>query len=97
MAATGLIHAGDIATGAVTSQALRNGEVEPKDLSPTTRALLQNAKGDNGLSGPAGSNGANGPNRANGTNGVDGIDGPDGIDGRTASTGPWRRWRPRPA
>jgi hypothetical protein len=40
VAATGLIRAGDIAPGAVTGNAIRNGAVEPQDLSTGTRALL---------------------------------------------------------
>jgi Collagen triple helix repeat (20 copies) len=93
VAATGLIHAGDIAPGAVTSQAIKNGGVEPKDLSTATRGLLQSAKGDSGASGTAGSNGANGPNGANGTNGIAGtngaagLDGADGIDGADGTDG----------
>lgn len=41
VAATSLVHAWDIAPGAVTSQAIRNGGVEPKDLSVRTQVLLQ--------------------------------------------------------
>lgn len=88
VAATGLIRAGDIAPGAVTSRAIKNGAVEPKDLSTTTRALLR--AGVNGAAGPAGSNGANGangPNGANGTQGLDGTDGLDGLDGTDGTNG----------
>jgi hypothetical protein len=96
VAANGLIHAGDIATGAVTSRAIKNGAVEPRDLSAGTRALLvggpgaAGAKGDTGSSGTPGSNGANGangPNGANGTNGIDGIDGADGANGVNGTNG----------
>ena len=68
IAANGLIHAGDIAPGAVTSRAIRNGGVEPGDLSVRTRALLQaggtvaGPKGETGSAGAAGTNGANGAN-----------------------------------
>jgi hypothetical protein len=63
-AAKGLIHAGDIATGAVTGRAIRDGAVEPKNLSTNTRALFGSAagvsgpKGDDGSTGPAGATGA---------------------------------------
>jgi len=93
MAANGLIHAADIAPGAVTSLALRDGGVEPNDLSKRTRALLADgqglpgAKGDDGPSGGPGANGANGPNGAegpkggNGANGANGANGPNGANG----------------
>ncbi|HYJ21858.1 MAG TPA: hypothetical protein VEW07_07540 [Solirubrobacterales bacterium] len=96
VAANGLIHAGDIAPGAVTSQAIRNGAVEPRNLSAATRALLAGgpgaagAKGDSGPSGAQGINGADGPNGAagaNGANGANGTDGTDGIDGAKGSNG----------
>lgn len=96
VAANGLVHAGDIAPGAVTSTAIRNGAVEPKDLSTSTRTLfeggqgLSGAKGDTGpggTPGSAGSNGANGPNGANGVNGIDGTNGANGIDGTNGTNG----------
>lgn len=96
VAANGLIHAGDIATGAVTSRAIKSGAVEPRDLSADTRALLvggpgaAGAKGDTGSSGTPGSNGANGangPNGANGTDGTDGIDGAKGTNGVNGTNG----------
>jgi hypothetical protein len=96
VAATGLIHADDLATGAVTSRTIRNGGVEPKDLSSRTLGLLQSAGGAKGEAGspgapgansPSGVNGANGPNGANGANGVDGVDGTDGIDGSKGTDG----------
>ena len=40
IAANSLIHARNIAANAVTSKAIRNGAVVPRDLSPKTRALL---------------------------------------------------------
>jgi hypothetical protein len=102
VAANGLIHAADIAPGAVTSRAIRSGAVQPENLSAATRALLAGgqgatgAKGDtgsggspgaNGSVGPSGSNGANGPNGANGANGANGVDGSAGIDGVDGSDG----------
>jgi hypothetical protein len=99
VAANGLIHAGDIAPGAVASKAIRNGAVEPQDLSTGTRALLEGgqgangAKGETGLGGTQGSNGANGPNGANGAagsngaNGVDGTKGTNGAEGAKGSNG----------
>lgn len=96
IAAEGLIHTRDIATGAVTSKAIRNGAVQPQDLSKRTLALLGGTvgaaglKGDTGISGTNGisgvngangANGPNGPNGANGANGIDGVNGTDGVDG----------------
>lgn len=94
VAATGMIHAADLAPGAVTGKAIRSGAVEPRDLSTATRALVRTgadgaagAGGGNGAPGTAGSNGANGPNGANGTNGVDGTDGANGVDGTNGTDG----------
>ena len=95
-AASGLIHSSDIAPGAVTSHAIRNGGVQPMDLSTTTRALMagtgtvpgpkgdtgpSGASGVNGTAGAAGVNGANGANGPNGPNGANGVDGTDGANG----------------
>ncbi|HEX5762936.1 MAG TPA: collagen-like protein [Solirubrobacterales bacterium] len=96
VAAKGLIHAGDIATGAVTSRAIKGGAVAPRDLSAATRALLAGgpgaagAKGTDGVDGTNGvngANGANGPNGANGTNGIDGVDGANGANGVNGTNG----------
>ncbi len=93
VAANSLIHAGNIAPGAVTSQAIRNGGVRPEDLSTKTRELLQVAggvvgeRGDTGSTGAPGTNGANGPNGPNGANGIDGTNGTDGIDGTNGTDG----------
>jgi hypothetical protein len=90
VAANGLIHAGDLAPGAVTSKTIRNGGIEPQDLSTRTRALLQvvaGADGDAGSTGTPGTNGANGPNGPNGANGTDGTDGVDGVDGTDGTDG----------
>ena len=99
VAANRLIHARDIAPGAVTSRAIRNGAVSPADLSARTRALLDDqgltgARGETGANGAPGSNGANGANGPNGANGANGVDGSNGTMGkteRTASTGPTGR------
>ena len=64
VAANGLIHAGDIAPGAVTSQAIRFGAVEPRDLSTATRALLVGGPGAAGAKGDSGSGGAPGAQRS---------------------------------
>jgi len=99
IAAKGLVHAADIAPGAVTSTALRNGGVEPHDLSTRTRALLAGgqglpgAQGDAGPGGSPGTNGANGPNGiegpkgGNGANGVNGANGPNGVNGINGTDG----------
>jgi hypothetical protein len=93
VAATGLIHAGDIAPGAVTGRAIRSGAVEPKDLSTGTRALLatgqgvSGARGETGAPGSAGTNGANGPNGANGANGAEGAKGTNGANGANGPNG----------
>jgi hypothetical protein len=93
VAANGLIRAGDIAPGAVTSQAIRNGAVEPRNLSTATRALLARApgaagaKGDTGSSGAPGANGAEGAKGAGGANGVNGASGPNGANGANGADG----------
>jgi hypothetical protein len=90
VAANGLIQAGDIAPGAVSSKAIRDGAVQPRDLSASMQASLEDgqavagAQGDTGPAGTPGSNGANGPNGANGANGANGIDGTDGSNGTVA-------------
>jgi len=88
-AARGLIHARNIAPGAVTGKAIRNGAVEPRDLGSATRGLLARggARGETGPSGTSGANGANGPNGANGTNGVDGANGANGPSGANGTNG----------
>jgi hypothetical protein len=92
VAASGLIRARDIAPGAVASKAIRDGAVEPRDLSAGTRAFFAGQaaageQGDTGLAGAPGSNGANGANGPNGANGVDGVDGIDGSDGTNGTNG----------
>ncbi len=93
VAANGLIHAGDIAPGAVTSRAIKSGAVEPRNLSAATRALLAGgpgaagAKGDTGSSGAPGSNGANGPNGADGVDGINGANGANGPNGANGANG----------
>jgi hypothetical protein len=97
VAANGLIHAGDIAPGAVTSQAIRAGAVEPRDLSTATRALLgggaggakgaDGINGTNGASGPKGADGARGTDGVNGANGANGANGPNGADGTNGANG----------
>ena len=85
IAATGLIHAGDLKTGAVSSRAIRDGGVAPKDLSTRTLGLLQSTGGSGGEMGSPGTPGANGPN---GPNGVDGAKGADGSAGANGANGP---------
>lgn len=93
VAAKGLIHAGEIAPGAVTGKAIRNGAVGPRDLSRNTRALLagsrgvDGAKGDTGTPGSAGSNGAEGAKGTNGANGANGANGPNGANGANGVNG----------
>lgn len=91
VAASSLIQAKDIAAGAVTSKAIRNGGVQPKDLSTSTRALIQTGAGLTGArgeTGSAGANGAPGTNGANGANGPNGVDGVDGTNGTNGANGP---------
>jgi hypothetical protein len=93
VAANGLIHAGDIAPGAVTSRAIKSGAVEPRNLSAATRELLISgpgaaaAKGDSGSSGAPGSNGPIGPNGAGGARGTDGVNGTNGANGPNGADG----------
>lgn len=81
VAATGLIHAGDIAPGAVTGKAIRSGAVEPKDLSASTRALLTDAGGAQGEAGAAGKAGSAGADGAKGTSGTNGVLAPEDLVG----------------
>ncbi len=93
VAAKGLIGARDIATGAVTSRAIKNGSVTPSDLSGSTKRSLNGVDGRAGTDGRAGSdgrpgvNGANGANGPNGPGGIDGTDGAPGIDGTDGTNG----------
>ena len=100
VAATGLIHAGDIAPGAVTGTAIRSGAVEPRDLSGGTRALFAGtpgvggAKGETGTAGSAGGNDASGAKGADGatgrgglTDGANGTNETNGIDGTNGTDG----------
>lgn len=91
VAATGLIHAGDIASQAVTSRAIKDRTVQPRDLSMRTRALLAGGKvganGAEGAKGTNGTNGANGANGPNGTNGAEGAKGTNGTDGTNGANG----------
>jgi Collagen triple helix repeat (20 copies) len=76
-----LIRAGDMATGAVTSKAVKNGTIEPRDLSAKAKRSLGAGSATSGSNGANGANGANGPNGANGANGPNGVDGVDGVNG----------------
>ncbi len=93
VAATGLIHAGDIAPGAVTSRAIKDGGIKPQDLSSTTRSLFgavggpAGAKGEGGSAGGAGDNGARGETGASGNAGSNGANGPNGADGTNGTNG----------
>lgn len=64
IAASGVVHARDIAPGAVTSKALRDGGVMPNHLNASVKSSFGGAqgavdtKGDTGLTGTSGVNGA---------------------------------------
>jgi Collagen triple helix repeat (20 copies) len=88
VAATGLIRSGDIAPGAVTSRAIKDGAVEPKDLSNTTRALIKGGASTTGAKGDAGSGGTTGATGASGTNGASGAEGARGSNGANGANGP---------
>jgi hypothetical protein len=94
VAATGMIRAGDIAPGAITSKAIGNGAVELKDLSAGTRALLAGgqgvtgAKGDTGLTGSAGAKGETGSAGNTGVHGENGVAGSPGSNGANGANGP---------
>jgi hypothetical protein len=93
VAAKSLIHSWNLAPGAVTSKAIRNGAVEPSDLSARTRAVLKTGgnaggKGETGSAGTPGSNGANGANGVNGADGTNGADGINGANGANGANGP---------
>jgi hypothetical protein len=94
VAANGLIHAGDIAPGAVTGKAIKNGAVEPADLGTSTRTMIEGgqqgaggAKGDTGATGASGADGAKGTIGTNGTNGANGPNGANGAEGAKGSNG----------
>lgn len=93
VAATGLIQAGDISPGAVTSRSIRNGAVEPRDLSIPTKALLTagqgatGTRGETGIAGTGGSDGSAGGAGANGANGADGANGAEGAKGSNGANG----------
>ena len=89
-AADGLISARDIAKGAVTGKAIKNGAVGSKDLSKRAKLALKGATGAGGATGATGergANGLNGPNGPNGANGADGLDGLNGDDGSNGTNG----------
>jgi hypothetical protein len=93
VAATNLIHARDIAAGAVTSQAIKNSDVRLMDLSPRAQASLQGDTGltgdtgDTGAPGAAGTNGANGASGAAGATGTNGVPGTAGTNGAPGAAG----------
>jgi hypothetical protein len=78
VAANSLIRSNDIAKGAVTSTAIRNGAVRSWDLDKDTRTSLQ---GKNGTPGDAGANGATGNTGSTGNTGATGLAGTPGTDG----------------
>jgi Collagen triple helix repeat (20 copies) len=88
VAATGLIRAGDIAPGAVTSRAIKDGAVEPKDLSNATRSLIKGGVSVTGAKGDVGPGGVTGPSGASGTNGASGAEGARGSNGANGANGP---------
>ncbi len=88
VAATGLIRSGDIAPGAVTSRAIKDGAVEPKDLSNSTRAYIKGGAGASGAKGDTGSGGTTGATGASGTNGASGAEGARGSNGANCANGP---------
>lgn len=91
--ADSMIQAGNISTGAVTSRTIKNGAIEPADLSGRTLGLIPGtvgsagARGDPGTAGAPGGSGANGPTGANGVNGVNGAAGANGAPGANGAAG----------
>ena len=85
--AKSLIRAGDIATGAVNSRAVKNGAIMPRDLNAKAKRTLTGATGAPGANGVNGANGPNGANGANGGDGTDGADGDGGADGTDGTDG----------
>jgi hypothetical protein len=88
-----MIGAGDLSTGAVASRAIKNGAIEPADLSSKTLGLLPSTasnagpKGETGAAGAPGSSGAAGPTGAAGTNGAAGANGAPGSNGAAGANG----------
>jgi hypothetical protein len=92
VAARGLIRAGDIATGAITSRQIKDGSVIPADINARTMDLMQipgatGATGETGSMGGTGSTGAPGANGLNGLSGGNGANGPGGLNGTNGTDG----------
>jgi len=87
VAATGLIRARDIAPGAVTGKAIKDGAVEPKDLSAGTQALLAGGQGPTGAKGDTGASGGSGAKGDTGASGGSGAKGETGPAGTTGAHG----------
>lgn len=86
-AAGNLIGAKDLATGAVTSKAIKDGGVQPQDLNAATQASLRGATGATGAPGSNGATGAQGATGANGANGLSGVNGANGANGPAGANG----------
>ena len=94
-ATNGVLHAGKIAAGSITSKQIKDGTVTPADLSTKTsdmmaRLIAEGGSGAVGATGPAGAAGANG---LNGLSGVNGANGPDGTNGTNGAA--WHEWLER--
>ena len=93
VAANGLIQSKDIAKGAVTAKAVKDGAIMPWDLNRSTRMWVQastgatGAPGATGDRGPTGATGALGSVGAAGARGLDGSNGAAGIDGTDGTDG----------
>jgi hypothetical protein len=77
-----LITGTEIARNTVTGANVKNGSLQPKDLSAKARAALRGATGAQGVAGPAGPAGPAAPKGADGAPGAPGADGAPGISGR---------------
>ncbi len=88
-----LINTRDIATGAVTSDKIRNGAIKLNDLHARTRTSLHGATGADGSAGSAGSagspgaKGSDGASGASGASGANGANGPNGVAGANGASG----------
>jgi Collagen triple helix repeat (20 copies) len=75
------------ATIVVTSKNIKDGTIQPVDLSPRTKAALRGQRGSRGLAGAPGQPGLQGPQGLQGATGPQGETGPEGPQGLPGEDG----------
>jgi hypothetical protein len=68
-----------VAAGQITSKQIKNGTIELKDISKSTRAAFKGRSGPQGPMGPVGAKGDSGPSGPTGPRGTTGPAGPAGT------------------